>query len=242
MSYGLCIFLLVVGLAFIGLGQGVQSIPVTEMRRRLSGILANLPANGRIAFTANTASSTALASVSSFSGLQLGMTVTGAGIPAGTTIVAMASGADTITLSQAATATATGVALTAFWATSAAEVHLYAAAYAGGDDPVPGDFTEATFDTYAALSLGMAIGPYTNPDGSAEADFGDLSWVLVANPTVGNAQIFGYWVDYIPPGGSTRVVALWENFPSQLPMTEAGNAVVCSIPFTLPDAGTVTLP
>lgn len=65
-----------------------------------------------ISVTGNTTNtSTSVASVSSFAGLYVGMSISGAGIPAATTISAMNAGAGTITLSQAATATATGVAL-----------------------------------------------------------------------------------------------------------------------------------
>lgn len=60
--------------------------------------------------TTNT--STSVTSVSSFAGLYVGQSITGAGIPAATTIAAMNAGAGTITLSAAATATAAGVSLT----------------------------------------------------------------------------------------------------------------------------------
>lgn len=64
-------------------------------------------------FTGNTASSTTISVVSSFLGLYPGMTITGAGIPASTTISSINAGAGTMVISQAATATATGVALSA---------------------------------------------------------------------------------------------------------------------------------
>jgi flagellar hook protein FlgE len=59
----------------------------------------------------STANLSTTVNVSSTTGLSIGATVTGAGIPAGTTIVATT--ANTITLSNAATATATGVTLSA---------------------------------------------------------------------------------------------------------------------------------
>jgi hypothetical protein len=63
-------------------------------------------------FKGNTTSgSTTVSNVSSVANLASGQTVSGPGIPAGTTI--MTVGATSITLSQAATATATGVSLTA---------------------------------------------------------------------------------------------------------------------------------
>jgi hypothetical protein len=57
--------------------------------------------------TANTNSSTLLTSVASTTGLVVGMDITGAGIPANTTISGISG--NTITMSAAATATATGV-------------------------------------------------------------------------------------------------------------------------------------
>ncbi len=59
-----------------------------------------------------TSGSTTIANVSSESGLVVGQSITGAGIPAGTTIATV--GTTTLTLSQAATATAATVPLTAF--------------------------------------------------------------------------------------------------------------------------------
>lgn len=62
--------------------------------------------------TANTNSSTTLTGVSSFANVAVGQTPTGTGIASGTTIKSFDSVAGTITLSQAATATATGVSIT----------------------------------------------------------------------------------------------------------------------------------
>ncbi len=63
-------------------------------------------------FTGNLNSTTTVSNVSSFIDLAVGQPITGAGIPANTTIQALDTVKKTITLSQAATATATGVALT----------------------------------------------------------------------------------------------------------------------------------
>ena len=63
-------------------------------------------------FTGSTTSgSTLVTNVSSFAGLEIGQTVTGNGIPAGTSITAINTSNNTLTLSQNATATASGVAL-----------------------------------------------------------------------------------------------------------------------------------
>src|SRR4029450_6920081 len=62
-------------------------------------------------FTGTTTNgSTIVTNVSSAQGLTLGQTVTGVGIPAGTTIVAI--GTNTITLSQNATASNAGITIT----------------------------------------------------------------------------------------------------------------------------------
>lgn len=64
-------------------------------------------------FTANTTNtSTTITNISSTIGLKVGRTITGAGIPASTTIVSFDAGAATAVISNAATATAAGVTIT----------------------------------------------------------------------------------------------------------------------------------
>lgn len=64
-------------------------------------------------FTANTVNtSPTLSSVSSFTNLAVGALVTGTGIPAGTTIIAINPGASTATMSANATASNTGITVT----------------------------------------------------------------------------------------------------------------------------------
>ena len=76
-----------------------------------SGRGSTFSVGANISITGDTTSgSTSVTSVSSTAGVTVGMPITGAGIPAGTTVAAV--GVGTLTLSQAATATATGVALT----------------------------------------------------------------------------------------------------------------------------------
>lgn len=70
-----------------------------------------------------TASSTAITSVSSITGVKIGAPISGAGIPAGATVAAFAAGSITLDSLHPATATATGVALTVLpivWTTNAA--------------------------------------------------------------------------------------------------------------------------
>ena len=79
---------------------------------------AGIPANTTIVSTANyvndttadTNSSTSLTSVANTAGIAFGQTVAGAGIPTGTTVVSVTG--STVVMSQAATATATGVSIT----------------------------------------------------------------------------------------------------------------------------------
>lgn len=223
---------------------GLQQVPITEQRRRLSAQLAQWPIDSSISFTGTTTTASASVNpISSIAGLQIGMVVTGLDIPSGTTIIGLSTTAGgTITLSANATTGHATTPLVASFVTSTAQVHLYAAPYGGGADPTPASFTEATFDTYAALDVTLLAGPYSNPDGSAEADLGLFSWVLTATPTTTNL-IYGYWVDYfVPLGGATRVVSVWENLPTPLPMNAAGNAVVITIPMKLPLPGTVIQP
>jgi hypothetical protein len=218
----------------------MQQVPIAQQRDRLAQMLASFPADNVVDFTANTTSGQpTLASVSSTLGLQLGMTVTGAGIPSATTIIGLSSSSPQVTLSNNATATADTVALVAENTGGSAEVHLYSAAYAGGLDPTPASFTEATFTGYSEQALGEGSGVYTTSSGGSECDFGDFSWVLNSVPATTNTT-YGYWVDYLLNG--TRVVAMWEDFPAPKPMAATGNAVVLSIPFTLPNPGAATYP
>ena len=64
-------------------------------------------------FTGNTTNNSAtLSNISSFTGLVIGEVITGANIPAGTTILSINTGASTIGMSATATATATGTTVT----------------------------------------------------------------------------------------------------------------------------------
>lgn len=124
--------------------------------------------------TANTNGTTTLA-VTGGATPPVGSTVTGSGIPAGTTITAQPSGggAGNYTMSQAATATATGVAVTI-------------TAVSG---PVPANWTLGT--------VGQATGTATtqvDPDGVGNNAVGTCTWVQAGDgcrfyQTVGTA----YW-------------------------------------------------
>jgi hypothetical protein len=78
---------------------------------RIQSIATNAPS---VSFTGNTTQGQpTITNVSSKAGLFVGMAVTGAGIPNGTTIADLNTGPTSITLSQPATATATNVSLSA---------------------------------------------------------------------------------------------------------------------------------
>lgn len=75
-------------------------------------IVAELAPASPVTFTGNlSTTSNVISSVSSTTGLSVGMTITGVGIPAGTTITAVGSGQ--ITISKTPTTAGTGVTLTA---------------------------------------------------------------------------------------------------------------------------------
>ena len=138
-----------------------------------------------INFTGSTASGNATVQVLTTAGLQVGDTVTGPGIPSGTTISATVSsdGTPTITLSQAATATSaaldnggvvlndssgnqtiTSVSLTLKYDPSLLNVTNYSITTSLGD---PADSSVTTFDTSTAglvnitftTSTGIVLGP-----------------------------------------------------------------------------------
>lgn len=235
---------LLLGLVLLCLAAalGIQTVGPSEYRRRLRSYLGiyNVPEN--VTFTGTVALSNMITNVTNLSNLRVGQSLTGNGIPPGTTITVVGTGGvNTITISQAATVAGSLVPLVASGPTASPLIHLAAAVISPGGDPVPSSFTEATFDTYAALPLvGTAV--YSNPDGSAESDFGPCSWVLLAAPVTGNT-IYGYWIDYIDPlDGVTRVVSCWESFPTPIPMNAAGNAVVVTPPANMPLPGSAVVP
>jgi YVTN family beta-propeller protein len=103
----------------ITVGNGPWGIAITP--DGASAYVANL---GNAGFSGNTTSgSTLVSGISSTARLSQGMTVTGAGIPEGT-IIAAPPGPNSITLSKAATASATGVALTAWEPTTVTPINL----------------------------------------------------------------------------------------------------------------------
>jgi hypothetical protein len=88
--------------------QGSEAIIGRGTEFAIGPVAGTTPPTGLTGST--TSASTSVTAISSTAGISVGMTVSGAGIPAGTTVAAKGSG--TITLSQAASATASGVSLT----------------------------------------------------------------------------------------------------------------------------------
>lgn len=217
----------------------MQIMAHSELRRRLGRLLSLMGSGPSVSFTGDTTIATPnIVNAGSLAGLEVGMTVTGPNIPAGSTIISLANSAGgTVTLNNNATATAVAQHFTAAFANTA-QVHLFSAAASPGPEPTPASFTEANFDGYAPVALGATNGPYTTADGSAEADFGDVSWVLNATPITPNT-IFGYWVDYLV--GGVRTVQAYESFSGPKPMTEAGNAIVLTLPVKDPPAASATV-
>jgi len=98
------------------LSRGAIDTPANGRRQLLANHLFVTAAGGStpiFTVTANTKSTTTL-TVTSASTIPVGASVSGAGVPAGTTVIAQPNGggAGDYTLSQAATATATGVTIT----------------------------------------------------------------------------------------------------------------------------------
>lgn len=230
-------------LALVALASvaGLQSIPLSEYRRRVQAIAALWPTNNTVSIVGATSTSNAITGTSTITGIFPGMTVSGTHIAPGTTVVSTDEALTKVTITPASTGTGTMLPFTFQWLTSAAKVHLISAPIAVGNDPIPSDFTEATFTGYAAIAISNNYGPYTASDGGGEIDFGDIAWVLSSIPATGNT-IYGYWIDYPYPAGSgTRVVACWEPFLPALPMTTTGQAVVLSIPLKDPNPGSAAV-
>src|ERR1700752_3881628 len=97
-----------------GLPSPKPTVVVTALTAGLEGnyTFATVTAGANAPFTATTASSTTLSAISSFKNIGPGTPISGAGISAGTYIVSVNTGASTAVLSQAATASASGVTMT----------------------------------------------------------------------------------------------------------------------------------
>lgn len=119
-----------------------------------------------LATTADTNSSTSLTNVANTTGLADGQTVTGLGIPTGTTIASISG--TTVTLSQAATATATGISITFDGATitisanAVASTNNLAITIAGGTTAAPLWAAGNTTGVLQLASLPQAVRQFNN--------------------------------------------------------------------------------
>ena len=178
----------------ITVGNGPIGIAITP--DGVSAYVANL---GDVPFTGNTTlGSTSVSGISSTARLTQGMTVTGTGIPEGTTIAAP-PGSNSITLSQAATKTATGVELAAWepstvtpvsLATQTAGTAISVATSFDAEPAITPDQAPVASFTVSAAAAGSA----TSFDASASTvaygtitsyawDFGDGNTATTSTPT-----------------------------------------------------------
>lgn len=128
-------------------------------------------------------------------------------------------------------------AMTALIDAQTPKIDLLTVAPPSNPDPAFSAFTLADFDGYAPIALASPTTAYNQADGTAEQDYGDLSWILTATPSVGNI-ILGYVVSVVI--SSVQVPVMWEPLPS-IPMNAAGNAVVLSLPLCFFTPGSVTV-
>lgn len=119
-------------------------------------------------FTADTASGDAtLSNVSSFSGLFVGQLITGTGIPVGTRILSLNSGASTLEMTANATATNTGTTIT--------RTHLAKII----DSDFPSTATGAFVELDGYIFIGTSTGRIYNSDLNSITSWGSTSWIAV---------------------------------------------------------------
>jgi hypothetical protein len=180
----------VVGMNISGTGipAGVTVLAFTANTITLS---ANATASGTVTLTINsmttitttgntTSGSTSIASVGSTAGVVLGMGISGAGIPVGTTVTAFT--ANTITLSANATATGTGVTLII---NSLGNTLTYTAGFLTGSGTFARWFATAAISGNAGLfpmgvgsnNRSLAIGGSPSTGGTISVSYNDASTV-----------------------------------------------------------------
>jgi hypothetical protein len=142
----------------------------------LNALLAHFQANCTLNFTATaTAGSTILSDVSGFTGLFVGLPVFGDGVVDGATIAAIDQSSKTLTLSDAVTATAPGLALGAGFQTVSRRIQSWSEVSAqpalflrriGTTDEYAGDscFSITTLETEAWIYCKAGQNPDLAPD------------------------------------------------------------------------------
>jgi hypothetical protein len=157
--------------------------------------------------TGNLNSTITVSNVSSFDGLAVGQTITGAGIPVGTTIAGFNTTLNTLTLSQAATATNPGVAL------ATPSTFAFVA-------PASGTFLKIIYDDApiampainiagAAGTLSLTSGGDITQTGAITAAFGNFT--LLRSGTINLTQAAGNTIGLVslndPNADATRAIA-----------------------------------
>lgn len=173
------------------------------------------PANG----------STSITAVSSVTGLQIGMLIAGANIPAGAYITGINSGTSTITISSAATGGTAGQQLVAgglYTQNLPLTIHLLTGQIPLNDNVVFGNLTEANYDGYTpqlAGTLAVINTPFPRAFGCAQYD------LLIWQPTDYNVPntITGHCWTYTPPGASAPTLVAMEVYASSVPLQQDGD-------------------
>lgn len=177
-----------------------------------------------------TSTSPTVTATSSLAGVVIGSGISGAGIPPGTTVLAVDSVGLTITMSANATGTHAGETITltpsvapAAGLMNGATLRLYQSSLTPGAGTTLANLVaaEATFDGYAAKTLTMETG-YINGANQAVAESGLAAWIPTGSVTPNS--IGGAWTD----DGTGAM----EIFPLAAPVSLAGLATVLKIMVT----------
>jgi len=169
--------------------------PVYPLQSRIGrqAVIDSPSASAILLFTGDTTIASAIiTNIASTSGIVVGARVWGPGVANAATVVSKT--ATSVTLSAAATASgvAQGFSTTGAGLLNGRSVRLYTNAIAPNVNTKLVDFTEATFDGYAAKTLAMTVG-YVNASGLPIAQSQLLTWLMTGTTTPNT--INGYYVD-----------------------------------------------
>jgi hypothetical protein len=113
------------------------------------------------------------------------------------------------------------------------KLHLYANDFSPSPSSVLANFTEATFDGYAALASALLMGPSRNLDGSFEVS-GNANWAMTGSTTP-NTIYGAYITDF------TGTQLLFANrFDQPVPMVDAFSSLNTRVAVALPINGLLT--
>ena len=211
---------------------------IAQSMSNLASTLDSLDTAFTTEITGDTNSNTTVDGIADTSDLYAGMTITGSGIPASTTIVSVDNGT-TITISQSASATASGVTLTVSGALDAIDVSLDAFPVAFGREMaffntsnklgfLQGDNLEATLESpevahYQGMQM-LVNGCY--PDCDADELYGQVSYRQHAGATKGWMSEQSRNVEgYIPARIDTRMTAFRNRIPAGATWTYSAGIV-----------------